>query len=156
MYSSNLIKLVDLNNSKSYENSYDDNHSINYSVEETSDLEDTDDFENRFKDDLSEDELIMKKKITHNPSSYQNIIYKKLNYKQVEKHIDNLYFEKTHKYSNSLDILASYLKGQKIIYMESKSHCENYLNWLMMPSILFSTSATVLARALRLSLILST
>jgi hypothetical protein len=29
--------------------------------------------------------------------------------------------------------------------MESKSHCENFLNWLMLPSILFSTSATVLA-----------
>jgi hypothetical protein len=144
MYSSNIIRLVDLNNSKSYENSYDDNHSINYSVEETSDFEDTDDFETKIKDDLSDDELIMKKKNIHS-SSNQNIIYKKLNYKQVENHIDNIYFEKTHKYSNSLDILASYLKGQKIIYMESKSHCENYLNWLMMPSILFSTAATVLA-----------
>ena len=41
---------------------------------------------------------------------------------------DNIYFEKTHKYSNSLDILASYLKGQKIIYMESKSFCEYHLN----------------------------
>ena len=146
MYSSNILKLVDLNNSKSYENSFDDNHSINYSVEETSDFEDTDDFETKFKDDLSDDELIMKKKNIHSSSSSnQNIIYKKLNYKQVENHIDNIYFEKTHKYSNSLDILASYLKGQKIIYMESKSHCENYLNWLMMPSILFSTSATVLS-----------
>jgi len=29
--------------------------------------------------------------------------------------------------------------------MESKSYCENHLNWLMLPSIMFSTSATVLA-----------
>jgi hypothetical protein len=143
MYSSNIIKLVDLKNSQSYENSYDDNHSINYSVEDSSDFEDTEDYNPKLKDDLSEDELIMKKKM--GSFSYQNIIYKKLNYKQVENHIDSLYFEKTHKYSNSLDILASYLKGQKIIYMESKSNCEIHLNWLMMPSILFSTAATVLS-----------
>jgi len=44
-----------------------------------------------------------------------------------------------------LDILASYLKGQKLIYMESKAYCESQLNCLMMPSILLSTAATVLA-----------
>jgi hypothetical protein len=42
--------------------------------------------------------------------------YKKLSYKQVENSIDS---NLNHKYSASLDILASYLKGQKIIYMES-------------------------------------
>ena len=71
--------------------------------------------------------------------------YKKLNYKQVEERIDKNFFDKSHVYSNSLDILASYLNGQKIIYMESKSHSENNLNKLMMPAILLSTIATVLA-----------
>ena len=65
---------------------------------------------------------------------------------RIRKHKCNEnYFEKTHKYSSSLDILASYLKGQKLIYMESKAYCENQLNYLMMPSILLSTAATVLA-----------
>ena len=73
------------------------------------------------------------------------IIYKKLNYKQVEMSIDANYFDKRHRYSNSLDILASYLKGQKIINMEAKSYSENNLNKLMMPAILLSTIATVLA-----------
>ena len=73
------------------------------------------------------------------------ITYKKLNYKQVEMSIDNNYFDKRHRYSNSLDILASYLKGQKIINMEAKSYSENNLNKLMMPAILLSTIATVLA-----------
>tara|TARA_Y100000766_G_C18874085_1_gene589835 strand:- start:646 stop:1671 length:1026 start_codon:yes stop_codon:yes gene_type:complete len=50
-----------------------------------------------------------------------------------------------HKYSSSLDILASYLKGQKIIYMESKNHCEVRLNYLMLPAIMLSAFATVLA-----------
>jgi hypothetical protein len=71
--------------------------------------------------------------------------FKKYTYKEIEEVIDENYFEKTHKYSSSLDILASYLKGQKLIYMESKAYCENQLNYLMMPSILFSTAATVLA-----------
>lgn len=75
--------------------------------------------------------------------------YKPLKYHQVEKRIDENYFDKPHKYSNSLDILASYLKGQKIIYMESKSYSENHLNYLMIPSILLSTAATVLANIIK-------
>lgn len=68
--------------------------------------------------------------------------YKKLSYKQVEDSIDS---DLNHKYSASLDILASYLKGQKIIYMESLRHSERQLNKLMMPAIILSTAATVLA-----------
>ena len=68
--------------------------------------------------------------------------YKKLTYKQVEDSIDS---NLNHKYSSSLDILASYLKGQKIIYMESLRHSERQLNKLMMPAIILSTAATVLA-----------
>jgi hypothetical protein len=80
-----------------------------------------------------------------NPPKNNHFIFKKYTYKEVEEDIDENYFEKTHKYSSSLDILASYLKGQKLIYMESKAYCENQLNYLMMPSILLSTAATVLA-----------
>jgi len=77
------------------------------------------------------------------PDEY--IEYKKLTYKQVETAVDKNFFDKSHVFSNSLDILASYLKGQKFIYMESKSYCESNLNKLMMPAILLSTIATVLA-----------
>ena len=41
--------------------------------------------------------------------------FKKLNYNAVEKEINKYYLEQNHKYSAALDILASYLKGQKII-----------------------------------------
>jgi hypothetical protein len=68
--------------------------------------------------------------------------YKKISYKQVEDSIDS---DLNYKYSASLDILASYLKGQKIIYMESLRHSERQLNKLMMPAIILSTAATVLA-----------
>lgn len=77
------------------------------------------------------------------------IHFKKYKYKDVEKSIEENYFEENHRYSISLDILASYLRGQKLIYMESKAFCENRLNWLMLPSIFFSTAATVLASILK-------
>ena len=76
------------------------------------------------------------------------INFKKYKFKEVEDAIELDYFEKNHRYSSSFDILASYLRGQKMIYMESKAFCENRLNWLMMPAILFSTAATVLSTIL--------
>jgi hypothetical protein len=71
--------------------------------------------------------------------------FKKIDFKEVEYKIDQSYSDINHKYSSALDILASYLKGHKIIYMEAKSYCETHLNFYMMPSILFSTAATVLS-----------
>ena len=59
------------------------------------------------------------------------------------------YFDINHKYSSALDILASYLKGQKIIYMESKHDSEQQLNRLMMPAILLSTCAIFLPSVLK-------
>ena len=73
------------------------------------------------------------------------ITYKKYTYKEVENDILNDYFSEKEYHSCALDILATYLKGQKLIYMESKNHCEQRLNSLMMPAILLSTTATVLA-----------
>jgi hypothetical protein len=71
--------------------------------------------------------------------------FKKLDFKDVEYKVNQSYSDINHKYSSALDILASYLKGHKIIYMEAKFYCETNLNLYMMPSILFSTAATVLA-----------
>jgi hypothetical protein len=91
----------------------------------------------------SEDENLIS--LTENIRLKELSVFKKLDYKEVEHKIDTAYFDINHKYSSALDILASYLKGQKIIYMESKFYCEWHLNCYMMPAILFSTVATVLA-----------
>jgi hypothetical protein len=96
-------------------------------------------------DDSSSDIVTIDINPEHSDAYSAPLQYTKLNYKQVEKRVDDNFFDKSHVYSNSLDILASYLNGQKIIYMESKSHSENSLNKLMMPAILLSTIATVLA-----------
>ena len=77
------------------------------------------------------------------------ITFKKYSYKEVEREIDQNYFDENEYYSCALDILATYLRGQKLIYMESKSYCEKRLNWLMMPAILLSTTATVLASIIK-------
>jgi len=46
--------------------------------------------------------------------------------------------------STSLDILALYLKGQKILHIESKTLCEKRLNSLMLPAIFISSLCSVL------------
>lgn len=79
----------------------------------------------------------------------RNKKYKKLNFTAVEKEIDKYYLDKDQKYSAALDILASYLKGQKIIYMESKSYVEQKLYILMLPCIFFSAIASVLSEVLK-------
>jgi len=71
--------------------------------------------------------------------------YKKFTFKEIEEKIIDNYFDDKTSYSSALDIIATYLRGQKLIYMESKSYCENKLNRLMMPAIFLSTSATVLS-----------
>ena len=75
--------------------------------------------------------------------------YKKFTYREVENKINVDYFDRNEYYSSALDIIATYLKGQKLIYMESKLHCEIRLNYLMLPSILLSTVATVMATIIK-------
>jgi len=74
--------------------------------------------------------------------------YKKLTFLDVKNIVDTTYTTINHKYSASLDILASYLKGQKIIYMESKDYCEKRLNMLMIPAIILSTSVSIITTIL--------
>jgi hypothetical protein len=74
-----------------------------------------------------------------NKNSYRRLTYNDVKY-QVNKYYD---LDTIHKYSSALDILASYLKGQKIIYMEARSHTVGYLNLLMMPAIFITSLCSV-------------
>ena len=89
----------------------------------------------------SDDETIIPLHEANRASSIPST--KKLAYKDVEYKINKEYFDIQHNYSSALDILASYLKGHKVIYMESKSYAEAWLNMYMLPSIFFSTLVTV-------------
>ena len=131
------------NHNNSRNNSSNNSISVgdeNYFAESASDLSDT------YSDD-SDNENGNGNEIgpSHGTGPSNKITFKKLNYRQVEQSIDKYYSDINHKYSSALDILASYLKGQKIIYMEAKNYSEQQLNKLMMPAILLSTAATVLS-----------
>lgn len=77
----------------------------------------------------------------------QKIKYKKVNYTSVRRYIKKYYDQDiVHKYSSSLDILASYIKGQKIIYMESRSYTITILNLLMLPAIFLSAACSILSQ----------
>ena len=78
---------------------------------------------------------------------YENkiISYSKLTYKEIENELNRDYFNYNHKLSSSMDILATYIQGQKTIYMESKYYIEQYLHLLMTPAILLSIGSTVLS-----------
>jgi len=73
------------------------------------------------------------------------IKYKKITYTQVYKSLTKLYFNECEYYSASMDILASYVRGQKLIYMESHYYRTHQLNKLMLPAIFLSSLATVLS-----------
>ena len=125
----------------------------NYFGEHTSDLSDSysEDEDNFIEQDtvFARNSKLKSNALSKNEVSGSKITYKKLDYHQVERSIDKYYSDINHKYSSALDILASYLKGHKIIYMEAKSYSEQKLNMLMMPAILLSTAATVLASVVK-------
>ena len=86
--------------------------------------------------------------IKKNENVPEKITYKKVNYTSVKRYIKKYYDQDIlHKYSSSLDILASYIKGQKIIYMESRSYTIRILNLLMLPAIFLSAACSILSQS---------
>lgn len=62
-------------------------------------------------------------------------------------HIDKLfsdYIDNNTNNSNIIDIIGIYVKGQKILYIEAKTTCEQRLTFLMIPSILFTVTCSIL------------
>jgi len=80
-------------------------------------------------------------------SNIQNkykIHYNKVTYNDVKKQINKYYkLDFSQRYSSALDILASYLKGQKIIYMEACNYTLFRLYLLMIPAIAITAFCTV-------------
>jgi hypothetical protein len=128
------------------ENNYGDSHSDLSDTESYEELEDINDGDNISGYESEGGRRSNKKRGLHFVKVGNKVVYyKKLKYIEVEKSIDKYYTNMNEKYSSAFDILACYLKGHKIIYMESKNFCESKLNLLMMPAILLSTAATVVS-----------
>lgn len=75
----------------------------------------------------------------------RNEIPDKLSYKAVDTLIKTMYSDTNTIRSTALDILAIYLKGQKILYTEAKTFCERRLIALMAPAIFISCLTTLLS-----------
>ncbi len=67
-----------------------------------------------------------------------------ISYKDVNEILRKSYQLDDSDDSVALDILALYLKGQKIIYTESKTFCEQRLNALMLPAIFIAALCSIL------------
>lgn len=63
----------------------------------------------------------------------------------VETALGKSYIDPKHSQisSNSLDVLALYIKGQKLLYTEAKTYCEQQLNFLMLPAIFISCVGSI-------------
>jgi len=70
--------------------------------------------------------------------------YKKLTFKEVKDSLEK-YYEGEDKYSNELDILTTYLNGQKNLYIQSKRLTQLKLNLLMFPSLIGTGAISLFA-----------
>lgn len=79
------------------------------------------------------------------PPSMKQDSTKKYSSEEIKQNIDKIYRmnnpEKNT--SSSLDILAIYIKGQKTLYTEAKTYCEQQLNFLMLPAIFISCVSSI-------------
>ena len=65
-------------------------------------------------------------------------------YRKNVNEIERVYMGKMTHYSITYDLVSLYLKGQKLLYTESKTFCEMLLYGLMLPAIFISSLCTVL------------
>ena len=68
-----------------------------------------------------------------------------ITYKDIEAAIGKSYIDLSHNHfeSNALDVLALYIKGQKLLYTEAKKYCQQQLNSLMLPAIFISCVGSI-------------
>jgi hypothetical protein len=70
-------------------------------------------------------------------------------YKRVEAFLDEQFNSDNSNKSVICDIIAMYLKGQKILYTEAKTVCEQRMNYLMLPAIFITSLCTILSLVLK-------
>ena len=72
--------------------------------------------------------------------------YNKLNYQDVEQSIRKYYIQNSNSLcSGEIDILTTFIKGQKNLYIQSKLISQQKLNCLVIPAILISAFITIIS-----------
>ena len=84
--------------------------------------------------DTDSSQLSINRKINYKKVSFDDVLNK------INKHFEQ---DVVQRYSSAMDIVASYLKGQKIIYIEARSYNVFLLNILMFPSIIFAVFGSI-------------
>ena len=91
--------------------------------------------------------------ISGNNTSGQNAVVKKreglYTYKEIDDNFSVTYSTDEFNNSSICDILALYVKGQKILYTEAKTHCEQKLTCLMLPAIFITVVCSVISVVLK-------
>jgi hypothetical protein len=81
-----------------------------------------------------------------NKFMFSNIGYKKLSYSDTLQIIHKYYdLNNDNKFSSEIDILTTYVKAQKNLYIQSNHITQRKLNCLMFPTLLISSVITMLA-----------
>ena len=72
--------------------------------------------------------------------------YNKLCYEDIERSLNKYYdVSPDNKYSSEIDILTTYMKGQKNLYIQAKYLSQRKLNCLMFPSLFLAAFITIVA-----------
>ena len=72
----------------------------------------------------------------------ENVI---VSFKKLNRLMTNTYNFEESLHSMTLDIIAVYLKGQKLLYIEAKVYCEQHLYALMLPAIVITALCSVIS-----------
>lgn len=76
-------------------------------------------------------------------------ISKPLKFVETRKILQESYNYEEMIQSTTLDIVSTYLKGQKVLYIEAKTYCEQILYGLMLPTIFISAGCSVISGVLK-------
>jgi hypothetical protein len=68
----------------------------------------------------------------------------KIKYIDLQSHFMENYVSNSTNNSNIIDVIGIYIKGQKILYTEAKTVCEQRFTYLMLPSILFTIMSGII------------
>jgi hypothetical protein len=87
--------------------------------------------------------------VSEKESVSETVCESEYKFSEIDGMIDKAFKYKESNNSLICDILAMYLKGQKILYTEAKTHCEQRLNFLMLPAIFITAVCTILSLVLK-------
>ncbi len=80
-----------------------------------------------------------------NHDTFNDKPYNKLSSYQIERSVEKYYYESENTRSTELDVLITYAKGQKNLYISAKNATQFKLNCLLIPSLLITSAIAIFA-----------